>query len=370
MAMDPGEGNQPPAQGPRPRQVFMPGDLPPGLEPLPGPPPQEPRQGARRNGPIAIRRKVLTGTDENGNPFSPGAATYALVDMGMRDGCAGIACSTDGLIAIYTSHDDTSIDLSDAPPPIQDAAQQFIASLANLAEKMPTGQDQGFPLHRYGRLWLRQNGEIRGITGSAEILENNLMPFSKPFKLALQVFAYASSVTPGPANSPSPSATAPITRAVVLRQGALSGTDENGRPAAPGSELVAMIDMGVVGGCVSVACFASGATSIYIYQDGQGLDLGLSRTSPDVASLSRDLRDGMATLPAGLPWTADTRYPIAKEARFYRRTSDGVLGASIPAAAARDPQFPLSGLFGSGTALVKLAYPAAWRAVASAFSLS
>jgi|GEM_PF-6448449 len=340
--------------------VFMPEDLPP--EPLL---PELAAGGGSPVGTHAIRRKVLTGVDESGQPVDFGAATYALIDVGLRDGCTGLACSTDGLIAVYTSHNEYSTDLSSFSPAITAMAREFIDSLLAVAPGMLPNQPADWPMPRNARFWVRRNGSVTGISGTAENLANAFMPWTKPFKLAERIIMAAG--PPAQPSSPATPAVPPANlRAVALRRHALLGMNVHGQPAAPGAGIAALVEFGLPGGCVTVAVFHSGEISLIIYQNGEGFDLELSPSSPDIASAVRRIVGGTAALSEQLRWSDRIDYPIAGEARVYRPTPQGVLGTSVPKLAVYDARIGAADVFAAAMSLVK-ASPGAHAAVAAQF---
>ncbi len=343
--------------------VFMPEDLQPEPsqpEPSPG--------GGSPVGIHAIRRKVLTGFDESGQPVDFGDATYALIDVGMRDGCTGLVCSTDGVIAVYTSHNENSVDMRNVSPEIAATARDFIDSLVRVAQGMLPNQPADWPMPRNARFWLRQNGIVTGITGSAEILSNNLLPWTRSFKLAERIImavgqpAHAGS----PAMPPAPPAPPANVRAVALRRGFLLGMNLHGQPAAPGAGIAALVEFGIIGGCITVAVLHNGEISLIIYHLGEGLDVGLSPSAPEFAAAARQIVSGTAALSEQLRWDRGIDYPMQGEARIYRPTPQGILGTSFPTLAVHDVRLGAAGVFEAAMVLIKTS-PRAHASISAQF---
>lgn len=327
--------------------VFMPQELPPA------PPRPEPSPGG--GSPVgihAIRRKVLTGFDESGQPVEFGDATYALIDVGMRDGCTGLACSTDGVIAIYTSHTEACNDLSNSSPEVSAIAREFIDSLVRVAHGMLPNQPADWPMPRNARFWLRQNGIVTGITGSAEFLSNNLLPWTRSFKLAERILLAAE--PPAQASSPATPAAPPANvRAVALRHNLLLGMNVHGQPAPPGAGIAALVEFGIIGGCITVVVFQNGEISLIIYHLGEGLDVGLSPSAPEFAAAARQIVSGTAALSEQLRWDRGIDYPMQGEARIYRPTPQGIRGTAFPKLAVHDVRLGAAGVFEAAMVLIK-----------------
>jgi hypothetical protein len=340
--------------------VFLPQDLPP--EPSPSaPPPPAPVPHTQASGPgsgvgiHAIRRKVLTGLDESGQPVDFGDATYALIDVGMRDGCTGLACSTDGLVAVYTSHNENSVDMRNVSPQIAAIAREFVDSLVAASHWMTPNQPPDWPMPRNARFWLRRNGSITGITGTAENIDNAFMPWNKPFKLAERIIMAVGQPAPAsnaamPAAPPSPPSNE---RAVALRRAFLLGMTGQGQPIAPGTGIAALVEFGIVGGCISVAVFQTGEILLIIYHLGKGLDVGLNASMPELAAAARQIVNGTAALSEQLRWDRGIDYPMQGEARIYRPTPQGIRGTAFPKLAVHDVRHGAAGVFEAAMVLIK-----------------
>ena len=332
-----------------PNGVFMPEDLPP--EPA-----------SRAGSPVglhAIRRKVLTGFDEHGQPVEFGDATYALIDVGMRDGCTGLACSTDGLIAVYTSHNENSVDMRNLSAEFVATAQDFIGSLVAAAHWMSPHQPADWPMPRNARFWIRRNGSITGITGTAENIDNGFMPWNRPFKLAERIIMAAGQPgQPAPSGSPAMAAASPPAqkenvRAVALRRAILLGMTAQGQPVAPSEGIAALVEFGIVGGCISVAVFQTGEILLIIYHLGEGLDVGLNEAAPEFAAAARQIVSGTAALSEQLRWDRGIDYPMQGEARIYRPTPQGIRGTAFPKLAVHDGRLGAAGVFAAAMVLIK-----------------
>ena len=350
------DGGTPPGERP---QMFMPEDPSSQTGPPPG------ASGAASIGLHAIRRKVLTGQDETGQPVIFGDTTYAMLEAGMRDGATGLACSSDGVIAIYTSHNESAIDLTGASPSLTQLAREFVASFDVIAPALSLDQPAGWPMPRQARFWLRRHGVLSGISGSAEQLAQALSPFTRTFNL-FQAIIQSRETEQAAAPAAAAAVTPSHLRAVALRRNALAGLNDNGEPATPDARLAALVDLGVDGGCTSVAVFHNGAVSLLFQRHGRALDLGLAASQPAVAGPARALTTEISKLPDRLRWDERTDYPLPGEARFYRASGAGYVGTSVPAAAVRDPQVGTAGAFAAAVALLGN-HPAELSVVATKF---
>lgn len=334
--------------------VFLPQELPPA-PPRPAPSSPVPSMGGGSGvGIHAIRRKVLTGYDQSGQPVDFGDATYALIDVGMRDGCTGLACSTDGLIAVYTSHNENSVDMS-VSPQMAETAREFIASLEEAAHWMIPNQPSDWPMPRNARFWIRRNGSITGITGTAENIDNGFMPWNKPFKLAERIIMAVGQPAQGgsqalPAAPPAPPQNA---RAVALRRSILLGMTAQGQPVAPDVGIAALVEFGIVGGCISIAVFQTGEILQIIWHLGEGLDVELNASAPEFAAAAQQIVSGTAALSDQLRWDRGTDYPMQGEARIYRPTPQGTRGTAFPRLAVHDVRLGAAGVFKAAMVLIK-----------------
>ncbi len=373
MSGEPSAQFTPPAPG----AMFLPEDLPQDSwtpEPRPAPTPSQAASVITAHG---IRNKVLLGVDESGQPLDFGTTTFAMFEAGMRDGCMGLACSSDGMAAIYTSHDESATDLTGASPQVEAIRRAFMESFDRIIPSLQPAQPHGWPMPRHGRLWLRRATSVVGISGTAENFDLRISPFSPPARAFEAMLAAADAVkksagaTPHLAAighpSPQPAATpGGNSYGAVRRRNALAGADASGAPLALGAQLAAMVDLGVAAGSVSVAVFGDGTISLILLQNDQGIDLGLSASQPQLAQAAQALRWGVANLSPHLHWDRGTALPAPGEARFYRSTPDGLLGAAVPAAAVYDPQVGTAAAFTAALQLVAV-HPSAAAAVAAAF---
>jgi len=263
------------------------------------------------------------------------------MDIGLEGAAPTLACFSDGSHAVYMSNGGGPLALDSTASEAQDLARQFVASVAALATYIPVTDDVAYPALDVVRFSLRRGMELRAISFTWEQLLAPQNPFAQVFrqgetlmKMAIAATPAARDLAPPPgdlipeASSPEPAGDY-LTAPVDIRRRVLTGVDDNGNRADLGAVALTMADLGVPGGCVSVACFTDGLTSVYM---SYGPDiLGLAGASPEIDALASAFVESLLAIAPNLPETDDFDYPELNVARFYVRTPEGARGISLPA---------------------------------------
>lgn len=137
-----------------------------------------------------------------------------------------------------------------------------------------------------------------------------------------------------------------------LRRRALETTPEAlgvANDLAPGDPYALLMEMGMPGTVVTLACFADGDAGVY-YQTGGGMIGG--RAHETVRQAAKGFIAQIKPLVVGMPKMADPPVPDPGRVRFTALTPEGTFTAEVDREALADPDNPLSALYYSGQEVV------------------
>ncbi len=137
-----------------------------------------------------------------------------------------------------------------------------------------------------------------------------------------------------------------------LRRRALGMTPEVmgvANDIGPGDPFVVLMEMGMPGTVVTLACFADGDAGVY-YQTGGGMVGG--RAHETVRQAAKGFIAQIAPLVVGMEKKADPPLPESGRVRFTAVNSEGCFTAETDREALADPDNALSALFYSGQEVV------------------
>lgn len=137
-----------------------------------------------------------------------------------------------------------------------------------------------------------------------------------------------------------------------LRRRALETTPEAlgvANDLGPGDPFVLLMEMGMPGTVVTLACFADGDAGVY-YQTGGGMIGG--RAHESVRKVAKDFIVQIKPLVVGMPKMADPPVPEPGRVRFSALTPEGIFTAETDRESLAEPGNPLSALYYSGQEVV------------------